>query len=204
VDDQVFNIEAIKVILRLSKVCLETQVDTAYNGVQAVDKVKARPAHRMFDIIFMDCNMPYKDGPTATAEIREYVDLLIKKEKDRLQVRHTCSQPLIVGITGHTEDSYVQEALSKGMDSVLGKPATTAKIQQVLQTAQSSFVDNQIQNKMCVKCRASSLSEHQDDIQPSDFGLAFSRMSKPLQVRGAPSLTNYDSKVGGSMTYNLS
>ena len=74
VDDQVFNIEALKIILKLSNINLSSQVEKALNGQQAVDKVKGRSLHNMYDIIFMDCNMPNKDGPTATQEIRDYIN----------------------------------------------------------------------------------------------------------------------------------
>ena len=65
VDDQIFNIEAIKVVLKVCKIDLDTQVTHAFNGQQAVDRVKERQAQNMFDLILMDCNMPFMDGPTA-------------------------------------------------------------------------------------------------------------------------------------------
>ena len=37
-------------------------------------------------------------------------------------------QPIIVAVTGHTEDVFVKEAFDSGMDQFLGKPATTKKI----------------------------------------------------------------------------
>ena len=58
----------------------------------------------------MDCNMPFMDGYEATDKIRQYLF-----EKDILQ-------PIIIGVTGHTEDSYIQRALDSGMNEVLFKP----------------------------------------------------------------------------------
>ena len=81
VDDQVFNIEALKIILRVSSIDINSQVEQAFDGIQAVEKVKERNSSNMFDIIFMDCQMPFKDGPTAAAEIREYIEELIEQQR---------------------------------------------------------------------------------------------------------------------------
>jgi len=42
VDDWIFSIEALKVILKVSSIDLNHQVESAYNGKQAVDAVKRR------------------------------------------------------------------------------------------------------------------------------------------------------------------
>ena len=44
----------------------------------------------------MDCNMPILDGYDATKRIREYI------------FSKNLRQPVIIAVTGHTEDSYVQ------------------------------------------------------------------------------------------------
>ena len=100
-----------------------------------------RNADNMFDIIFMDCNMPFKDGPTASAEIRRYINSKICENIEVSKTQGKWRQPLIVAVTGHTEEGYVKEALKSGMNSVIGKPATTKKIQMVL------FEGNQIFKK---------------------------------------------------------
>ena len=74
VDDQVFNIEAIKVILKSDGIDLNKHVMQAFNGHQALELVKERTADNMFHIIFMDCNMPFMDGCTASAHIRDFID----------------------------------------------------------------------------------------------------------------------------------
>eukprot|EP00356_Strombidium_inclinatum_P015296 CAMPEP_0170486864 /NCGR_PEP_ID=MMETSP0208-20121228/5790_1 /TAXON_ID=197538 /ORGANISM="Strombidium inclinatum, Strain S3" /LENGTH=106 /DNA_ID=CAMNT_0010760943 /DNA_START=2857 /DNA_END=3177 /DNA_ORIENTATION=+ len=74
VDDQVFNIEAIKVILRADNIDLNNDIQEAYNGQQALDLVKERTAANMFHIIFMDCNMPFMDGCTSTSLIRDFIN----------------------------------------------------------------------------------------------------------------------------------
>ena len=130
VDDQIFNIEAMKVILKLCNIDLEKQVEIAFNGQQAVDKVKERTEQNMFDIIFMDLNMPFMDGATATKEIRDYIFYQITipngKFKQLLKPNNEdILQPTIVAVTGHTEDSFLAPALGNGIDLILPKPATS-------------------------------------------------------------------------------
>jgi CheY-like chemotaxis protein len=66
VDDNVVNCKLILAMLTR----LGHKVDLAYNGQQAVSKViEARAKGRMYDIIFMDVQMPIMDGLEATAKI---------------------------------------------------------------------------------------------------------------------------------------
>jgi CheY-like chemotaxis protein len=54
--------------------------------------------------------MPIMDGYEATHRIRQYLfDLGIH-------------QPMIVAITGHVEEQYVNTAINCGMNQVLSKP----------------------------------------------------------------------------------
>ena len=54
----------------------------------------------------MDCNMPIMDGYSATKEIREFLH------------SKGLPQPVIIAVTGHTTESYIQKALKSGMNAV--------------------------------------------------------------------------------------
>jgi CheY-like chemotaxis protein len=50
--------------------------------------------------------MPILDGYEATNQIRNYLD------------SKGLPQPVIIAITGHTEESYVRKAIASGMNAV--------------------------------------------------------------------------------------
>ena len=54
--------------------------------------------------------MPIMDGYEATSKIRSYISSL------------GINQPIIIAVTGHTEEEYVRRAMSSGMNQVLSKP----------------------------------------------------------------------------------
>ena len=101
-DDEIFNIEAIKLILehRFNISDIERICEIAMNGKEAVQKVKNNISKNNnqfcnYDLILMDCNMPILDGYESTNQIRTYIHS--KK----------LVQPIIIAVTGHIEDSYV-------------------------------------------------------------------------------------------------
>jgi len=122
------------VILKCDKIDIKKHVWSAFNGNQALDLVKERSVDDMFHVIFMDCNMPFKDGCTASAEIRDYIN-------GRRSADPAWKQPLIVAVTGHTEEQYIENTLSCGMNMMIQKPATYKKIKSVLNEARLFFFD---------------------------------------------------------------
>ena len=116
VDDEVFNLDALEVILQFTtgldpkKTC-----QRACNGQDALNHVINNVENNShlscsFELILMDCNMPLMDGYDSTLAIREYL------------YKHNLPQPIIAAVTGHTEDSYVDKAIQSGMNQVLSKP----------------------------------------------------------------------------------
>ena len=68
----------------------------------------------------MDCNMPIMDGYTACSEI------LAKCEQLNIV------KPVIIGLTGHTEQTFIEKGLHAGMHQVISKPARFETIKQVI------------------------------------------------------------------------
>ena len=104
-DDEIFNIGAIKVILehRFDILDIEEMSDSVMNGQEAIDIVAKnvnQNNHLLcnYDLILMDCNMPIMDGYESSKKIREFLH------------SHGLPQPIILAVTGHTEDSYVKKA----------------------------------------------------------------------------------------------
>ena len=78
VDDEIFNLEALKILLLNSKVPqIKNSIDYAGNGLEAVEKVRQgipalnNPNNYHYGLILMDCSMPIKDGFEAADEIKE-------------------------------------------------------------------------------------------------------------------------------------
>ena len=81
----------------------------AYNGREALSKVKESTQQHGgskcgFDLILMDCNMPFMDGYEATTRIREYLH------------GQGAPQPIISAVTGHTEKMFIKQAIDSGMN----------------------------------------------------------------------------------------
>jgi CheY-like chemotaxis protein len=94
VDDESFNLKALRVIFRyIFELNEDSIVLSAKNGKEALEiverDIKENKMHySSFGLILMDCNMPIMDGYTATKEIR------------KLLHSHRFSQPIISAVTG--------------------------------------------------------------------------------------------------------
>ena len=72
-DDQAFNVMALKLLLNNFNAFF---IDEAFNGEQAVNKVKERASEKKYyDYIFMDLTMPIMDGYMATQQLKYMVQI---------------------------------------------------------------------------------------------------------------------------------
>ena len=75
-----------------------------------------------FSLILMDFDMPILFGYEATTRIREFLHM------------HKLKQPIITGVTGHTQQKFTDLAFNSGMNMVLSKPANYEILKDVLIT----------------------------------------------------------------------
>ncbi|WP_434046008.1 MULTISPECIES: ATP-binding protein [Sorangium] len=94
---------------------LGLRVETACNGLEALECVKRKP----YVAVLMDCQMPVMDGYTATQKIREW-----EREKNR----HT----VIIALTAHALVGERDRVLAAGMDDYLAKPVRPQSLQKTL------------------------------------------------------------------------
>jgi CheY-like chemotaxis protein/two-component sensor histidine kinase len=89
-------------------------VSRASNGLEALDQVNIQ----LFDIIFMDINMPFMGGIETTHRIRA---------DSRLN-----SKTLIIGLTAHSSDDFGKKAEQAGMDYFLTKPIRLENLKKII------------------------------------------------------------------------
>lgn len=111
VDDNLINLKVGSVIMNN----LVTNVDSAKNGIEALEKTR----NEHFDIIFMDIQMPEMDGIEAVKHIRN--------EKDNL-----CAESVIVALTANISKDDVKSYLENGFDSYLSKPYKPFQVKDIL------------------------------------------------------------------------
>ncbi|KAM9907882.1 hypothetical protein OXX79_000690 [Metschnikowia pulcherrima] len=113
-EDNSVNQEVIKRMLKLEGF---TNITMAANGAEAVDLVKkSYDTMSLYDIIFMDVQMPKMDGLTATKIIRN--NLKFRKP--------------IVALTAFADESNVKECLSCGMSGFLSKPIKRTNLRKIV------------------------------------------------------------------------
>ena len=99
---------------------LDIVATTVNDGAQALDLV--RSGQGMFDVIFMDCEMPNMDGYTATQRIRQW------------EQTQQCVPLYICGASAHAITEYRERGIAAGMNQYITKPLRIEDLQQVLTT----------------------------------------------------------------------
>ena len=112
-EDNTNNQLLIRIILE--KFGLNVQI--VENGKLALEKVK----EEIFDLIFLDINMPVMDGIEAIKHIRLYEDMINK---------HTP----VVALTANSIKGDREKYLEKGMDNYLSKPINNDELLKLLNT----------------------------------------------------------------------
>jgi len=88
----------------------------AINGAEAVTAIKANPV----DMVFMDCNMPVKDGWEATRDIRAW-------EKE-----NNLKRTPIIAVTANAMVGDREKCLACGMDDYVAKPVHMLSIMDMI------------------------------------------------------------------------
>ena len=99
-EDNVDNQKLIQIFLKK----LGYQVKIASNGVEAINAVKTAK----YDLVFMDVQMPFLDGLTATRLIREYTREFYR--------------PIIVALTANAMKEDRDACFEAGMNDYISKP----------------------------------------------------------------------------------
>ena len=110
VEDNLINQRLMQIMLKEYKIHLMS----ASNGNEAVEMCK----REHFDIVFMDIDMPEKNGIIATKEIKHTVDLN--------------SRTPIIALTAMAMQGDKSMLLKEGLDDYLAKPITREKLEVML------------------------------------------------------------------------
>ena len=111
VEDNAINLRLIQIMLQEHGL----EVATASNGVEAVDMC----AKNSYDIIFMDIDLPQKNGIVATQEIKSTLASNLKTP--------------IVALTAMAMEGDKEMLLREGLDDYIAKPLTNTKLSEILE-----------------------------------------------------------------------
>ncbi|MGB0663784.1 MAG: response regulator [Pontibacterium sp.] len=114
-DNEVNQLVTLGLLERVGLSC-----EIANNGEQAIHMLQDAPENRPYELIFMDCQMPVKDGYEATQEIRAGA-----------AGAAYCKVP-IIAMTAHAMTGDRDKCIAAGMDDYLSKPLDFAKVQSAL------------------------------------------------------------------------
>ena len=140
VDDEPFNIQALKGLFGVLKMKEMHLIDVCYNGEESV-KLMERAIQEgdinRYSLILTDMSMPFMDGYKATQRMRRIRQLArrdMHEEDGNLDPELT-----IIAITGHVEPEYIKKAKDCGVNEVYAKPITARDLGNILQ--QHGFIE---------------------------------------------------------------
>ena len=108
-----------KQILFKLEVNVDDRVDFCITGEEALTQLKFAANNNIsYKIVFTDFNMPILNGIEMAKKIRKLK-----------QIR----QPIIIGVTGHVQETYKSEGLKAGMDEIYSKPLYLNTMKAILQ-----------------------------------------------------------------------
>lgn len=123
VDDLILNLEIAKDFIE----DLGFSIDTADNGLQAVEAVKLN----QYSLVFMDVQMPVMNGIEATVAIREY------------ETSHELKPVPIIAFTADSTEETKRRCLQAGMNDFQLKPLAQQDILKIL----TNWVDDEQSSK---------------------------------------------------------
>lgn len=116
VEDNEINQQIAKAFIQKNGI----KVDIANNGEEAIDKLR----QHQYELVFMDIEMPIKDGVTAVKEIRQL-------GRNEAEYSHFNDLP-IIAMTAHAIVGDREKYLAVGMDDYLTKPISPNSLNQML------------------------------------------------------------------------
>ncbi len=99
----------------LEKFGIETEL--ANNGLEAINLLEKS----VYDLVFMDCQMPVMDGYTATKNIRDSQSAVLNH------------QTIIVAMTANAMQGDKEKCFAAGMDDFIAKPVDPKKLATILE-----------------------------------------------------------------------
>ncbi|HSH02459.1 MAG TPA: PAS domain S-box protein [Anaerolineae bacterium] len=175
-EDNVINQQVM--VMTLNK--MGYQIDVADNGVMAIEMVK----NHVYDLIFMDLQMPKLDGLGATEQIRQLLPSHL--------------QPYIVAMTARATTEDRQKCFDAGMNDYVSKPFALEELQRVLVIGYEQRVSLRPHQEALIEERSqvawSALKELFAD-QPEEFAIllkSFIEDSDELLARTTEALDNQD------------
>ncbi|GAB6061070.1 ATP-binding protein [Desulfonatronum parangueonense] len=123
--------ETVRIFMRYILERAGHHVETASNGMEALELMAAAPAQTPFDVILMDVRMPVLDGLETTRRIR-------RLESTAAEYGFGKRTP-IIALTAHAMAEDHQSCTDAGMDAVVIKPLNRDSFFQTLQDVVTRF-----------------------------------------------------------------